>query len=168
MVQFATVIKQFDKQGDKTGWTYILIPANIATALQPGNRKGFRVKGKLDNYVINSIALIPMGGGDFIMALNATIRKGIGKRKGDKLKVQLEIDETPQQISADLLECLSDEPEASEYFESLTKSHRMYFSNWIESAKTQPTKAKRIAHSINALTRKWDFGMMLRSLKKSE
>ena len=87
MLQFNTILKQFNEQGEKTGWTYIEIPAKIAQQLKPGNKKSFRVKGRLDNYEIKGVALMPMGEGDFIMAVNATMRKGIGKRKGDKLKV---------------------------------------------------------------------------------
>jgi hypothetical protein len=34
MVEFTTTIKKFDKQGDKTGWTYIEIPATIALKLK--------------------------------------------------------------------------------------------------------------------------------------
>ena len=81
-VQFTTTIHKFDKQGEKTGWTYIEIPADVAQKMKPGNKKSFRVKGKLDSFNISGIALLPMGGGVFIMALNATMRKGIGKRHG--------------------------------------------------------------------------------------
>ncbi len=45
MLKFTTTIKKFDKQGEKTGWTYIEIPAAIAQQLNPENRKSFRVKG---------------------------------------------------------------------------------------------------------------------------
>jgi len=165
MVQFSTTILRFDKQGEKTGWTYIEIPAKIAEQLKPGNKKSFRVKGKLDNYPIKGIALIPMGEGDFIMALNATLRKGIGKRKGDKLRVQLEVDNKMPEISADLLECLADETAAQQFFNSLPNSHRLYISKWIESAKTAPTKAKRIAMALNALSRNMGFGEMLREAR---
>lgn len=81
MVNFVTSILKFDQQGEKSGWTYITIPAKIAEQLQPGNKKSFRVKGKLDDHAINGVALLPMGGGDFIMALNADLRKAIGKKK---------------------------------------------------------------------------------------
>jgi len=167
MVKFDTVIEQFKEQGEKTGWTYILIPAEIAEKLQPGSRKGFRVKGKLDSYTINKIALLPMGEGDFIMPLNATMRKNIHKHKGDKLRVQLEVDKEPMQVCPELMECLNDEPKALEVFNSLANSHRLYFSKWIESAKTEATKTKRISHTVDALSRNQDFGTMLRSLKKT-
>jgi uncharacterized protein YdeI (YjbR/CyaY-like superfamily) len=64
------------------------------------------------------------------------------------------------------MECLQDEPEALNYFNSLNKGHQNYFTNWINSAKTDPTKAKRIAATINALNKKWDFGQMIRAMKK--
>ena len=165
MVQFNTTLQQFAEQGEKTGWTYIQIPAKLAQQLKPNNKKSFRVKGKLDDYAIKGVALIPMGEGDFIMAVNATMRKAIKKRKGDKLRVQLEADNKLPPLSADLLECLSDEPAASEYFNSLPYSHRLYFSRWIESAKTAPTKAKRIAQAVSALSRKWGYGEMIRSAR---
>ncbi len=165
MVKFTALIKQFATQGEKTGWTYIDIPAEVALKLKPGNKKSFRVKGKLDDHVIRSVALMPMGGGDFIMALNAEMRKAIGKRKGATLKVVLEEDVELLQPSASLLECLSDEPEAKQFFESLSYGHKNYFSKWIESAKTEPTKTKRIAQAVDALSKQLDFGTMLRSLK---
>ena len=168
MVQFSTTLLQFKEQGEKTGWTYIEVPAKIAQQLKPENKKSFRVKGKLDNYAIKAVALMPMGEGDFIMAINATMRKGIGKRKGDKVRVQLDADTKQPELCAELLECLSDEPAAEAYFNSLPFSHRHYFSKWIESAKTAPTKSKRIAMAVNALARKWGFSEMLRAAKKEK
>jgi len=166
MVQFNTTIKKFDSQGEKTGWTYIEIPAAIAQKLNSNNKKGFRVKGKLDDYEFSMIALLPMGGGDFIMALNAAMRKGIRKQKGAIIKVKMAVDTNDIKPPEELIECLQDEPEAFKYFKSLPKGHQNYFTNWINSAKTDPTKAKRIAATLNALNKKWDFGQMMRAMKK--
>jgi len=166
MVSFNAIIKQFGQQGEKTGWTYIEVPVDATDELMPGNKKGFRVKGKLDNFPIKRIALIPMGGGIFIMPLNAAMRKGIAKRKGAMLKVQLIIDETPFQFNKDFIACLDDDPSAKKYFSTLTRSHREYFSKWIDAAKTEPTKTKRIAMAINALAKKWGYPEMLRNSRK--
>jgi len=170
MIQFTTTIKKFSDKGEKTGWTYIEIPAAIADKLKPNNKRSFRVKGNLENYVFEGLALIPMGEGDFILALNATIRKKIKKLKGDKLKVSIEVDDKPVKMNAELMDCLSDEPDGLSFFNSLTPGHRKYFSNWIESAKTDETKTKRIAQTINALAKKWDYGQMIRdqSAKKRD
>lgn len=167
MVEFTATILQFREQGEKTGWTYIEIPAAIAQQLKPGNKKSFRVKGMLDNYAIKGIALLPMGGGDFIMALNAAMRKGTGKRKGVKLNIKLEADDGFEiKAPAELMECMRDEPMALAYFNSLTKGHQGYFIKWINEAKTEQTRTKRIAQTVNALAKKFDFGLMLRELKK--
>ncbi|MFI5132865.1 MAG: YdeI/OmpD-associated family protein [Chitinophagales bacterium] len=168
MIRFNTAIHRFDQQGEKTGWTYIEIPADLAQKLKPGNKKSFRVKGKLDSYTIKAVALLPMGGGSFIMALNATMRKAIGKRNGAMLKVQLETDDKPYQLNAELMECLNDEPRALSFFKTLAKSHQHYFSKWIESAKTEATRTKRIAQAVNTLSKHLGFGGMLRSLKNDK
>ena len=168
MVSFTTTILRFGEQGEKTGWTYIEVSAEHATKLKPGNKKSFRVKGKLDEYAIKGVALMPMGEGDFIMPLNAEIRKGIGKRKGAKLSVKIEVDDSPIKLSSDLIDCLADEPKALEFFKALTPGHQKYFSNWIESAKTEPTKAKRIAMAVNAMARGLHFGLMLREQKANK
>ena len=168
MVRFSTILKQFNAQGEKTGWTYISIAAAQAGKLKPGNKKSFRVKGKLDEFKISGKALLPMGGGEFIMAVNAEMRKAIKKRKGASLKVELELDEKPISPPLVLLQCLTDEPAALEYYKSLNKSHQNYFGNWIKSAKTQPTRDKRVAQCINALSKKFNFGQMLRSIQKEK
>jgi len=166
MVKFTATLLQFkEQQGEKTGWTYIDIPVDLAQKLKPGNKKSFRVKGKLDEYAIKAVALMPMGGGKFIMAVNATMRKGIGKRKGAMIKVQLEEDKKGLQLSKEMLECLEDEPKAIAHFKTLPRGHQQYFSNWIQSAKTEPTKTKRIALAVSALAKGWGFGEMIRAEK---
>lgn len=165
-VQFNTTIHKFEERGEKTGWTYIEVPADIAEKLKPGNKKSFRVKGKLNTYKISGIALLPMGDGAFVMALNATIRKGLGKKHGAIIKVQLEEDKSEFQFNKDFMECLADEPSASEYFKSLAGSHRRYFSKWIDSAKTEETRTKRIAWAVTALSKKQGYPEMLRSHNK--
>ena len=168
MTRFTATIHQFAQQGEKTGWSYIEIPVDIAQKLKSGNKKPFRVKGKLDNYSIKSVALIPMGGGKFIMALNKTMRKGFGKGKGAMLKVQLEVDTKAYQLNKDLVECLHDDPKALAFFKTLAKSHQNYFSKWIDGAKTGATKTKRIAQTVNGLGKHQNFGEMLRALKKDK
>ncbi|MBC7588827.1 MAG: DUF1905 domain-containing protein [Chitinophagaceae bacterium] len=163
MVKFETVIKKFASKGEKTGWTFIEVPEKIAGQLKPANKKGFRVKGKLDTHEIYGIALVPMGEGNFIMALNAAMRKAIQKSKGHQLSVQLSIDEKVYELNVELMNCLKDEPTTFAFFNTLPKSHQNYFSKWIELAKTVETQSKRIAMTMNALAKKCDYGMMIRT-----
>ncbi|MGZ3767477.1 MAG: YdeI/OmpD-associated family protein [Mucilaginibacter sp.] len=167
MIEFTTIILQFAEQGEKTGWTYIEIPADIAQQMKPGNKKSFRVRGMLDAFPVRDMALMPMGDGNFIMALKAEVRKGIHKRAGAMLQVRLEEDiDFKVEMPDDLQECFDFEPEAFEFFNSLAKSHREYFIKWIEGAKTNETRAKRIVNTVNAMLRKWSYNVMIREMRK--
>ena len=100
------------------------------------------------------------------MAVNAAMRKGIGKKKGAMIKVKLEEDKNEFQFNKDFMACMADEPAAMEFFTTLSGSHQRYFSKWIDSAKTVETKAKRIAWAVTALSKKQGYPEMLRSHKK--
>lgn len=165
MVQFNTTIKKFNEQGEKTGWTYIEIPSDIAEQIKPNTKKSFRVKGKLDDFKIKSVALIPVGDGVFIIPFNASMRKGTGKRNGAIINVSIEEDKTPLKVNDDFLACLNDDPDALNHFNSLAGSHKNYFSKWIDSAKTEQTKTKRIAMALSALSRSLGFSEMMREDK---
>ncbi len=162
MVELTTTILQFAEKGEKTGWSYVCIPPDIAEKLKPGFKKSFRVKGKLDNYPIARQALLPMGNGEFILPLKAAVRKAIHKNKGAMVKLVLEEDKRALKVSAELMECLSDSPKAEKKFKSLPFSHQMYYSNWIESARTVGTKAKRIGLTIVAMEQNLTYGEMLK------
>jgi hypothetical protein len=165
MVRFTAIIRKFDKQGEKTGWSYIEIPADIAQKIKP-DKKSYRVKGKFDSHKISGVALLPMGGGSFIIPLNAVMRKAIGKRHGAMVKVELEEDKQPFRFNKDFMDCLADEPAAAEFFRTLPGSHQRYFSKWIDTAKADTTKAKRIAQAVTALSRKQGYAEMIRSNKR--
>lgn len=162
MIQFTTVIQKYKVMGEKSGWTFIEIPDGIPEQLKPGHKKEFKVKGKLDDYAFKQMPLYPVGGGKFIMALNADVRRAIAKRQGSSVNVKIAADNSAFQFNGDFIECLNDEPSALRHFNSLPGSHQRYFSKWIDSAKTEPTKAKRIAMAINALARNMGYPEMIR------
>ena len=80
MIKFSAILLKFGEQGEKTGWTY-RNTCRTGGNFKPGNKKSFRVKGYLDDYYFEEKALLPMGNGDFIMAVKADIRKALGKHK---------------------------------------------------------------------------------------
>jgi len=121
----------------------------------------------LDALPVRGMALMPMGEGNFIMALKAEVRKGIHKNAGAVLQVRLEEDtDYKVEMPADLQECFDFEPDALEFFNTLAKSHRDYFIKWIDSAKTRETREKRVVNTINAMLRKWSYNVMLREMRK--
>jgi uncharacterized protein YdeI (YjbR/CyaY-like superfamily) len=101
------------------------------------------------------------------MPLNQQIRKAIQKKVGDEVQLRLEVDHSEYPLNTDLTACLEDDLEAGGHFYSLTPSHRNYFSKWIDSAKTDATKEKRIAMALNAHSRKMGFPEMLREQKRT-
>ena len=162
MLQFSAVIQKYNVMGETSNWTFIAIPDDIPEQLKPGHKTEFKVKGKLDAYAFKQMPLYPVGGGKFIMALNADVRKAIGKRQGATVNVKIAADNSAFQFNPDLMDCLNDEPPALQHFNSLSGSHQRYFSKWIDSAKTEPTKAKRIAMAVNALALKMGYPEMIR------
>lgn len=164
MLHIVTSIERFDKKGEKTGWHFIEISAAKAKKLKD-SKVSFRVKGTIDALTIQKTALIPMGNGDFILPLNATLRKAIGKKHGDKITLNLELDERKLILSPDLISCLKEDPAALQFFKSLPPSHQQYYSKWIESAKTAATKAKRIVISMEGFGKKQVYGEMMLAYK---
>lgn len=165
MTHFTTSLQQFDEKGEKSGWTYILIPQDIAEILTPGSRKTFRVKGKIDAHAIKAVAVMPMGDGSFILPVNAQMRKAIGKRKGAMVNISIAVDQTQPEVPEVLAVCLADEPEAKHFFEQLPLSQRNYFSKWVIAVKSEELQAKRIAQAIDALLKHQNFVDFMQALK---
>jgi hypothetical protein len=166
MVELTGTLLQFAEKGEKTGWTYLDIPAAIACEIKPNNKLSFRVKGFLDGTTISGIALVPMGEGDFILPVKAALQKVLGKRKGSMVKIQLEIDlDFKIEMPDDLAECFADEPEALHNFNQLPKSHQHYYFKWINEAKTEATRTKRIAATLDAASKGLSYGEMIRAMR---
>lgn len=169
MVKLESVIERFDEKGDKTGWRYILIPQSTAQKIKPNFKKSFRVKGYLDNIPIKGMATVPIGEGDFILALKQSLRKQLSKNEGDLIIALLEEDkdfkiETPD----DLLICLQEEQHLWENFEKLAPSHQGYFIKYITDSKTSETRFKRITMVVNAMDKNWDYGKMIRESRSNK
>lgn len=168
MHSFKSIIQKFANKGEKTGWTYVDIPQDIILKLKLKNKKEFRVKGVMDDVVFERLAVYPIGDGNFIIAINAELRKKLGKKEGAMVSVKFELDTSEALKSQELLDCLNDDKIALKQFNSLLLSHQNYFHRYIYTAKGAATKAGRIVNTINAMHKKMNFGEMIRSLKKEK
>jgi hypothetical protein len=165
MIRFGATILQFDKQGEKTGWSYLHIPADLAQELKPGNSKSFRVKGKLDGHAFRGTCLLPMGGGDFILPFNAAMRKGTGKRAGAMVEVSMQLDSPDLKMPKDFADWLEEDEAAKTYFYKLPKSHRHYWIKWLDGVKSPEGRKGRLDRAIVALSQGFGFAEMLRAEK---
>jgi hypothetical protein len=168
MHSFKSIIQKFATKGEKTGWTYVDIPQDIILKLKLKNKKEFRIKGAMDDVKFERLACYPIGEGNFIIAINAELRKKLGKKEGAVLSVKFELDNSEALKSQELLDCLNDDKIALKQFNSLLLSHQNYFHRYIYTAKGADTKAGRIVNTINAMHKKMNFGEMIRSLKKEK
>lgn len=169
MTELTATLLQFAEKGEKTSWTYVPISAVIAHEIKPNTKVSFRVKGFLDDIEINGLALVPIGEGDFILPVKAALRKAIRKEKGASVKIKLEEDKGFKvEMPDDLAECFADEPKALQYFHSLPKSHQHYYFKWINEAKTEVTRTKRIAATLNAASKGMSYGEMIRAMKAEQ
>lgn len=80
---------KFGRKGEKSGWTYIEFSEEFIQNINPGVRKTFRVKGKIDAYEFNGLNLLPMGKGVFILPINQNVRRIIKKKEMIQLKLKL-------------------------------------------------------------------------------
>jgi hypothetical protein len=164
-MEFKGKLEKYGEMGEKTGWTVLPILPHVADSLKPGCKTSFRVKGFLDAVPIKELALIPMGGGEFVLPIRAELRKLLRKEAGAEVRVELELDTDPFRFDPDFEVCLEEAPEAKRHFDTLAPSHQRYFSKWIAEAKTSTTKEKRIVDALRALALGWDYGQMLRNRK---
>jgi hypothetical protein len=165
---FETQIEKYGRNGEKTGWTYILLDTRLAEQLNPAKKISYRVKGFLDKVSIQGASILPIGNGQFILPLNLTLRKLLKKKAGDIVLVNLSLDESQYSIDDDFVDCLSAEKEAYTFFKNLPESHQKYFSKWIQTARTSETKANRIAEATIALSKKMGYAEMIRNRKRDK
>lgn len=166
MINLISEIERFETKGEKTGWSYVFIPQAIAEQIKPGERRSIRVKGTIDQVEVSGMSLIPMGEGDFILALNKTLRKQLRKEAGAKVELNLIFDaDFKIDMPDDLAVCLADEEALLAQFLAMPKSHQNYFINWLNTAKTEVTRTKRLVMIVNAMAKKLDFGAMIRGAR---
>jgi len=131
--------------GGKCAWTFAEIPEI------PMPKKSFgmlKVKGRIDHYEFSNTHLMPIGNGYVGLAVKAEIRKKIKKQAGDTVHITLYEDKTPLIMPHELLICMEDEKDVLKKFESYSDGQKKAFIDWINSAKSQETKANRIARTI--------------------
>ena len=140
-VSFKTVLQATG--GNTTGF---VVPPDKVEALDSGRRP--KVNVTLNGYTYrNSVAFM---GGEFWLGVSAEHRGKSGLKASDALDVTLELDTEPREVEvpADLKAALDADPSAKAAFEALSYSNKRRQVTAIEDAKTQETRARRIAKMV--------------------
>ena len=135
-------------QGDRTA-TGIRVPDEVIAALGPGRRPPARVT--VNGYTYRTTVASMKGA--FMFSVSADVRKNAGVSGGDEVDVDIELDNEPREVAvpADLQAALGADPEAGAFFDSLSYSHKSAYVLWIDSAKKDETRQRRIPEAVGML-----------------
>ncbi len=129
--------------------TGIKIPPEIIEGMGAGKKPA--VKVTINGFTYRSTVAVMNG--DFMAGVSAENREGAGIRGGDKIDVLLELDTEPRvvEVPKDFQKALNANPKAKQNFEKLSNSNKKRYIIPINDAKTEETRQRRIAASIEAL-----------------
>jgi hypothetical protein len=135
-------------QGDKTA-TGIRVPDEIVEALGSGKRPAVRIT--INGFTYRSTVAVM--GGDYMVGVSAENRAGTGVRGGDVVDVDIELDTAPRAVTvpADFAAALDAEPNARRTFDGLSYSNQSWHVLQFTGAKTDETRQRRLAKSLEAL-----------------
>jgi antitoxin component of MazEF toxin-antitoxin module len=129
--------------------TGMRIPDEVVEALGAGKRPPVRVT--INGYTYrNTVAVYS---DEYLVGVSAEHREAAGVKAGDELDVDIELDTAPREVTipADLAAALNAEPAARRTFDGLSYSNRNYIVTQVEGAKSDETRERRIAKSVEAL-----------------
>jgi hypothetical protein len=129
---------------------YVSIPFNIEDVY--GTKGRVKVKAKFDGHPYRG-SIANMGTGCHILIVTKEIRKAIGKKTGDVVTVELDVDhdERVVDIPKDLTTLLSKNNEARRFFNQLSYTNQKEYVTWITSAKKKETRVRRLGQIIEKL-----------------
>jgi uncharacterized protein YdeI (YjbR/CyaY-like superfamily) len=81
------------------------------------------------------------------------VRQAAGAEAGDTVEVELELDTAPREVEVPdaLRRALAGDPVAGAAFERLAYTHRKEYARWIEEAKRDETRERRVAQALEML-----------------
>ncbi|SDW97508.1 protein of unknown function [Arthrobacter sp. cf158] len=132
--------------GNKAG---IEVPDQIVDGLGAGKRPPVVVTINGRSYR-SSIAVM---GGKYMVGVSSANRELTGAAAGDTIEVDLEVDTQPRiiEVPEDLAAALHEEPQAKAFYETLNYSSQRRYVEPIGDAKTEETRARRIAKVVSDL-----------------
>jgi hypothetical protein len=115
-----------------------------------GKQKRHYVKGTINDFPFASS--LGVDDGQYFMPLNKEFRDQAGLFTGDLVSVVMELDSAHSDpIPEDFAAALRDEPEAQNFFDSLSAFYRNTYIAWITEPKQAETRAAHIKQTIALL-----------------
>lgn len=141
---FEAVIQEADRGG-----AYIIVPFDVE---QVYGKKRVKIKATFDGEPYRG-SLVRMGSPDHLLIIRKAICTKIGKAPGDTVSVTLEEDTEPRVVIVpdDLKAAMASHPDIVAFFDKLSYTHQKEYVQWIEGAKKQETRARRIARALELM-----------------
>ncbi|WP_346916163.1 YdeI/OmpD-associated family protein [Clostridium sp.] len=140
------------KEAIGKGGAYIEIPFNVEETF---GAKRVKVKATFDGVPYRG-SIVRMGTECHIIGVTKDIRKMINKDVGDYVEVIVEKDNEERKINLpeDFKIRIEESKEIYDFWNSLSYSNQKKYVDYIDSAKKEETRKKRIEDSINKLINK--------------
>ncbi len=131
------------------GGAFVEVPFDVEKAF--GAKKP-KVKAAFEGASYRGV-LTRMGTEHHLLIILKEIRAQIGKTFGDKVKITVELDTEPRviEVPKDLLKELKKDKNAKAFFDKLAYTHRREYVMWINEAKKDETRQRRIVKTIEML-----------------
>lgn len=113
--------------------------------------KRFPVLATVNGYTWRT-TVIRMGG-EFLLGLNRAVRQEAGVEAGDAVEVALALDTAPREVEVPeaLIKALAGDAAARAAFDGLAYTHRKEYARWIEEAKREETRQRRVTQALEML-----------------
>ncbi|WP_127501641.1 YdeI/OmpD-associated family protein [Actinoplanes solisilvae] len=132
--------------GNTTGFE---VPDEFVAELGGGGRP--KVAVVLNGFTFRST--IARMGGRYWLGVSAERREAAGVTGGETYDVEVELDSVPRtiEVPGDLRAALAAKPAARDFWATLSFSNQRYHVDQIAAAKTDETRARRVAKSVATL-----------------
>jgi hypothetical protein len=126
------------------------VPEEIVTGLGGGGRP--KVAATVNGYRFRSS--IAKMNGSYWLGVSAERRAAAGIEGGQVFDVEVELDAVPREVVVpdDLAAALAAAPGARAFFEGLSFSNQRWHVDQLTAAKTEETRARRVAKSVALLS----------------
>jgi hypothetical protein len=134
--------------------------AGVVAAIAPpvdvpeffGTRARVPIRGTINGFPFRS-SLMPCGG-HHLMPVNKALREGAGVEPGDTVEVVMERDNAERTVEMPRLlkKALTKNKAAKANWEKLAFTHKKEMAIWIDGAKQEETRARRLAKVVEVLS----------------
>ena len=91
--------------------------------------------------------------GEFLLGLSREVREAAGVDAGDSVDVEIELDTAPREVDVPeaLATALRGDPAAEAAFGALAYTHRKEYARWIDEAKREDTRQRRVVQALEMI-----------------